>query len=40
MLNCKATDDGLTIANKGDERSLEELPEWSWDKVHAFPVRR
>ncbi|KAK7954122.1 sulfonate dioxygenase [Apiospora saccharicola] len=37
MLNCKATDDGMTIARSGQEKKLEDLPEWSWDKVHAFP---
>lgn len=39
MLDCKATDDGLTIAKKGGEKSFDELPEWSWDKVQSFPVR-
>ena len=38
ILNCKATDDGLTIASSGAEKSLGELPVWTWDKVHAFPV--
>ncbi|KAK8136158.1 sulfonate dioxygenase [Apiospora sp. TS-2023a] len=37
ILNCKATDDGMTIARSGQEKKLEDLPEWSWDKVHAFP---
>ncbi|KAK8100124.1 sulfonate dioxygenase [Apiospora kogelbergensis] len=39
MLDCKATDDGLTIARPGREKVLEDLPKWSWDNVHAFPVR-
>jgi hypothetical protein len=38
MLNCKATDDGLTIADSGKEKRIQELPEWTWDKVHAYPV--
>ncbi|KAL1857643.1 hypothetical protein VTK73DRAFT_7993 [Phialemonium thermophilum] len=38
MLDCKATDDGLTIAKKGREKSLDELPEWTWDKVQTFPM--
>lgn len=38
MLDCKATDDGLTIAKPGAEKSLDELPDWTWDKVHTFPV--
>ncbi|KAK8034240.1 sulfonate dioxygenase [Apiospora rasikravindrae] len=38
MLDCKATDDGLTIAKSGQEKRLEDLREWSWDKVHAFPM--
>ena len=36
--DCKATSDGLGIAQVGDERSLDELPPWTWDKVQAFPV--
>lgn len=38
MVNCKATEDGLTIAKVGNEKSLDELPEWTWDKVQAFPM--
>jgi hypothetical protein len=38
ILNCKATDDALTIAKVGREKNLSELPEWTWDKVHTFPV--
>ncbi|CAO2650232.1 Nn.00g015240.m01.CDS01 [Neocucurbitaria sp. VM-36] len=38
MLDCKATDDALTIAKVGREKKLEELPDWSWDKVHTFPM--
>ncbi|KAF2084924.1 alpha-ketoglutarate dependent xanthine dioxygenase [Saccharata proteae CBS 121410] len=38
MRDCKATEDGLTIAKKGREKKLEELEEWSWDKVHSFPM--
>jgi hypothetical protein len=37
--DCRATSDGLGIARVGDERKEDELPEWSWDKVQAFPVR-
>ncbi|KAF2708056.1 hypothetical protein K504DRAFT_477543 [Pleomassaria siparia CBS 279.74] len=33
MLDCKATDDALTIAKVGKEKKLHELPEWSWDKM-------
>ena len=36
--DCKATSDGLGIAKVGDERATEQLPEWTWDKVQAFPV--
>ncbi|KAF2635709.1 alpha-ketoglutarate dependent xanthine dioxygenase [Massarina eburnea CBS 473.64] len=38
MLDCKATDDALTIAKVGKEKRLDALPEWSWDKVHMFPM--
>lgn len=38
MLDCKATDDGMTIAKSGHEKEFGDLAEWSWDKVHAFPV--
>ncbi|KAH7028929.1 alpha-ketoglutarate dependent xanthine dioxygenase [Microdochium trichocladiopsis] len=36
--DCKATSDGLTIARVGDERALDDLPEWSWDKVQSHPM--
>ena len=36
--DCKATSDGLGIAKVGDERAPDELPDWTWDKVQAFPV--
>jgi xanthine dioxygenase len=39
ILDCKATDDGMTIAKSGKEKKLEDLPEWTWDKVQALPVR-
>ena len=35
---CRATSDGLTIAQEGKERALEELPEWSEDKIKTFPL--
>ncbi|KAK8038315.1 sulfonate dioxygenase [Apiospora phragmitis] len=38
MLDCKAREDGLTIAKSGKEKRLKDLPEWSWNKVHAFPA--
>ncbi|KAK7934907.1 sulfonate dioxygenase [Apiospora marii] len=38
ILNCKATDDGMVIAKSGQEKRIEDLDEWSWDKVHAFPM--
>lgn len=37
--DCKATSDGLGIVSPGLERREEELEDWTWDKVHAFPVR-
>lgn len=40
MKDCKATSDGLGIAKVGDEKKLQDLSEWTWDKVHAFPVRQ
>ena len=36
---CKATPDGLSIERSGRERPLDELPAWTWDKVHSYPVR-
>jgi hypothetical protein len=37
--DCKATNDGLSIASIGREKSLDDLPQWTWDKVHSYPVR-
>lgn len=37
--DCKATSDGLGISSVGNERAEDDLPPWTWDKVHAFPVR-
>lgn len=36
--DCKATSDGMSIANKGREKNLSDLQDWSWEKVHSFPV--
>ncbi|KAL3462636.1 alpha-ketoglutarate dependent xanthine dioxygenase [Aspergillus heterothallicus] len=36
--DCKASDDGLTIASVGLEKDEHELPSWTWDKVHSFPM--
>jgi hypothetical protein len=36
--DCKATPDGLTIEKMGREKALDQLPEWTWDKVQSFPV--
>ncbi|KAH9906293.1 alpha-ketoglutarate dependent xanthine dioxygenase [Xylariomycetidae sp. FL2044] len=36
--DCKATDDALTIAKVGREKNLDELPDWSWDQVHSYPM--
>lgn len=36
--DCKATADGLTIANVGREKAEEDLPSFSWDKVHSYPM--
>lgn len=38
MRDCKATDDGLTIASVGLEKSLDQLSGFSWDQVQSFPV--
>ncbi|KAI9733894.1 MAG: hypothetical protein M1834_002549 [Cirrosporium novae-zelandiae] len=38
MRDCKATADGITIVRTGNEKPLDELPEWTWDKVQAFPM--
>lgn len=38
MRDCKATDDGLTIASVGLEKSLDQLSDFSWDQVQSFPV--
>lgn len=37
MRDCKATSDGPGIAKVGNERALDELAPWTWDKVQAFP---
>lgn len=36
--DCKATADGLTIANVGAEKDLDELSDFLWDQVQSFPV--
>ncbi|RDW81910.1 hypothetical protein BP6252_03022 [Coleophoma cylindrospora] len=36
--NCKATSDGITIAKVGNERALDELPEWTEEHVQAHPM--
>lgn len=38
MRNCRATEDGLSIAKVGDERSLDDLLPWTWEKVQSLPV--
>ncbi|CAI7621547.1 hypothetical protein N7533_013140 [Penicillium manginii] len=35
---CKASEDGLTIPTMGREVAVEELSEWSWDKVAEHPM--
>ncbi|WYZ35462.1 hypothetical protein EsH8_X_000109 [Colletotrichum jinshuiense] len=35
---CKATEDGLSIASMGNEVPIEQLSEWSWDKVAEHPM--
>jgi hypothetical protein len=39
MKDCKATDDGLTIANVGREKPEHELEPFDREKVHSYPVR-
>ncbi|RMZ08226.1 hypothetical protein D0864_01794 [Hortaea werneckii] len=36
--DCKATADGLNIAQRGREKTEDELPDFEWDKVHEFPM--
>ena len=36
--NCKASADGLTIESLGREKAFNELLEWNWEEVQAFPV--
>ncbi|RDW91643.1 alpha-ketoglutarate dependent xanthine dioxygenase-2 [Coleophoma crateriformis] len=36
--DCKASADGLTIQSKGREKKLDELAEWTWEKVQSFPM--
>jgi alpha-ketoglutarate-dependent taurine dioxygenase len=36
--NCKATDDGLSIARVGREKAESDLPPFEREKVHSFPV--
>lgn len=36
--HCKATDDGLSIVNAGQEMQEADLTPFEWSKVHAFPV--
>ncbi|KXT02986.1 hypothetical protein AC579_4788 [Pseudocercospora musae] len=36
--DCKATDDGLTIAKLGREKEQSELTPFEWDKVHSYPM--
>ncbi|CAK4032189.1 alpha-ketoglutarate dependent xanthine dioxygenase [Lecanosticta acicola] len=38
MKDCKATDDGLTIARPGREKAENELTPFEWEKVHAYPM--
>lgn len=35
---CKASEDGLTIPTFGNEVPIDQLSEWSWDKVAEHPV--
>jgi xanthine dioxygenase len=35
---CKATEDGLSIPCTGKEIPIDELSDWSWDKVAEHPV--
>ncbi|TVY28774.1 putative dioxygenase [Lachnellula hyalina] len=36
--NCKASADGLTIESLGREKAFNELLEWNWEEVQAFPM--
>ncbi|TVY44184.1 putative dioxygenase [Lachnellula subtilissima] len=36
--NCKASADGLTIESLGQEKPFNELLEWNWEEVQAFPM--
>ncbi|RDW75729.1 alpha-ketoglutarate dependent xanthine dioxygenase-3 [Coleophoma crateriformis] len=36
--HCKSTEDGLSIPTLGRETALENLSEWSWDKVAEYPM--
>ncbi|KAL3472726.1 alpha-ketoglutarate dependent xanthine dioxygenase [Aspergillus californicus] len=36
--DCKASNDGLTIASVGLEKGERELQDWTWDRVHSFPM--
>ncbi|KAL1591490.1 hypothetical protein SLS60_011882 [Paraconiothyrium brasiliense] len=36
--NCKASSDGLTIENVGRETPISDLPAFSPEKVHSFPM--
>ena len=36
--DCKATDDGLSIARIGREKADSDLPPFEKEKVHSFPV--
>jgi hypothetical protein len=36
--DCKATDDGLSIACTGREKAESDLPPFEREKVHSFPV--
>lgn len=37
--HCKSSEDGLTIPTMGKEVLIEELSDFSWDKVAEHPVR-
>lgn len=38
--HCKATDDGFSIAEVGEEMREANLTPFDWAKVHAFPVSK
>jgi xanthine dioxygenase len=38
MRECKATADGLSIAQPGREKPLSDLSSWTWDKAHSYPM--